>query len=66
MITYIDHVHDTNHINVLLTAIEAKYNDRKAQQVSSAIRYWTSTCKANIIHSDICINLQLILRTKSY
>ena len=66
MITYIDHVHDTDHINVLLTAIKAQYNDRKAQQLSSSIRYWTSPCKTNIIHNDRCINLKLISRTKSY
>ena len=66
MITYIDLVHDTDHINVLLTANKGQYNDRKAQQVSSGIRYWTGPCKTNIIHNDRCINLQLISRTKSY
>ena len=66
MISYIDHVHDTDHINVLLTAIQVMYNDQKAQLISSAIRYWTSPCKTNIKHNDKCINLQLISRTKSY
>ena len=37
MITYIIQVHDTDHVNVLLTEILDKKNYQKAQQVSSAI-----------------------------
>ena len=37
MITYIDHVQDTHHVNVLLTVYISGQNDQKAQQVSSAI-----------------------------
>ena len=69
MITYIDHVYNTNRTIVLLTALPTKNNYQKAQQVSSAIRYWTSPYKTNTIHNDRChrcINLPLISRTKSY
>ena len=65
MITHIDHVHNTDQINVLLTAFSTKNNDQKAQQVSSAIRYWTSPYETNIIHNDRCINFLLISRTSS-
>ena len=65
MITYIDHVHDKDHVNVLLTALPAKYNDQKAQQVSSAVGYRIGHYKRNIIHNDRCINFQLISRAKS-
>ena len=37
MMTYIVHVHDTDDINVLLTAVASEKNDQRAQQVSSAI-----------------------------
>ena len=37
MMTYIVHVHDTDDINVLITAVASEKNDQKVQQVSSAI-----------------------------